>query len=126
MAERQADARGRDPGGRRALVFALLGLLLAPFVWPAGLVLVVAGLVLGLRARRRGARAGVAAPGATAAIVIGAVGSAAFLMLVAVLLGFYSEVSAYQECMAGANTETARGECRSALEEALRRRFGRG
>src|SRR5215210_1627877 len=66
--------RGAEPGGGRALLLALTGIVLSWSLlpWgPLGLALEIAAVYLGVRTLRRGRASGRPAPGALAAVVAG-------------------------------------------------------
>jgi hypothetical protein len=104
-----------ERGGMRALFMSLAGLLLLflpiPGVALIGLGLLVAGVINGVRARRRARRILTRAPGAVAAVIVGAIG----LVFVAagIVLGAMvaTEFSDYQKCRSGALTITDRQTC---------------
>ena len=91
---------------------------------PVGLVLVVAGLIQGIRALRAAGREAGTAPGAIAAVVIGTLGSAFGLGLLAGALFLLPELRDYRECTSGANTEIARAQCWTQFETAYQRKLG--
>lgn len=104
--------------GRRALVLAALGVLLLVPVLPAGAVLSLAGLVLGIRALRAAGAARGTAPGAVPAVVLGALGSAAAVVLLLAAAVLWPQIRDYRDCISGANTEIAKDVCRVDLERA--------
>lgn len=104
-----------ERGGVRAMSMSILGLLLLfapiPGVTLIGLALLVAGVVTGVRARRRARRVLTRAPGALAGIIVGAVGlcfAAAGIVLGAMVA---TEFDGYQKCRASALTITDRETC---------------
>lgn len=104
-----------ERGGARAMFMSISGLLLLflpiPGVALVGLALLVAGVVTGVRARRRARRVLTHAPGAVAGIVVGAVGlcfAAAGIVLGAMVA---TEFDGYQKCRASALTITDRETC---------------
>lgn len=113
-----------ERGGRRALMWSVIGLVVVIPLPVLGIFLVILGLVLGVRAHRRARRAGVAAPGAVPAIVIGSIGAVVALVLGVLGVIFWDQLRTYSECMAGAVTNTARSDCREALEAGVRQRIG--
>ncbi|MFF0518887.1 hypothetical protein ACFYTC_09320 [Actinomadura nitritigenes] len=98
--------------GRRALWLGVVALVTSVFFYPLGLVLGVASLVIGIRARRRARTARATAPGAVPGIVLGAVGLAFSTMSVALTVFLWSELSGYQECIGAANTGTDKTACK--------------
>lgn len=123
-APREAERRTRPPeppptaperGGMRGFLFSLGGLLLlfvpVPGAALIGLGLLVAGLVAGIRARRRARRVLSYAPGSIAAIVIGAIGICLSLAGVALGLVLANELVAYHNCEDSAITITDKQSC---------------
>lgn len=98
--------------GWRALWLGAIALLTAFFFYPLGLVLGVAALVVGIRARRSARRDMAAAPGAVPGIVLGAVGLAFSMVSVSVTAYLWSELSGYQSCLSGSNTTVDKQSCR--------------
>jgi hypothetical protein len=113
-----------DPGGRRALLFAIAGAVMSVVFFPIGIVLDVAAIVLAFRARRRAAKAGGTAPMSAPAVVIGGIGLAFASGLLAFTAIFFDEFRAYQSCMSGANTEVARQECNDEFRIDVENRLG--
>jgi hypothetical protein len=113
-----------DPGGRRALLFAVAGAVMSVVFFPIGIVLDVAAIVLAFRARRRAAKAGGTAPMSAPAVVIGGIGLAFASGLLAFTGIFFDEFRAYQSCMSGANTEVARQECNDEFRIDVENRLG--
>lgn len=113
-----------DPGGRRALLFAVAGAVMSVVFFPIGIVLDVAAIVLAFRARRRAAKAGGTAPLSGPAVVIGGIGLAFASGLLAFTAIFFDEFRAYQSCMSGANTEVARQECNDEFRIDVENRLG--
>jgi hypothetical protein len=107
--------------GRTALLVAIAGVGMTVVVYPVGLVLDLAAVILGVRARRRARTAGFRAPAATTAISLGAC-SLVFVIGMVALLG--PQLARYQECMSGANTEIARQNCETAFIRDVEQRFG--
>jgi hypothetical protein len=106
---------GRKQGQRtgwRALWLGGIALLTAFFFYPLGLVLGVAALVVGIRARRSARRAHGSAPGAVPGIVLGAVGLAFSLLSVSLTAFLWTELSGYQNCVSASNTTTDKQACR--------------
>jgi len=111
--------------GRRAAVTGVAGLVLSVLLFPVGLVLDVAAIVLGVRARRA-APAGTRVPGAVAGVALGAVGVLVASTVLAVTAANWSSVRRYEQCSSGANTGLARQDCQDRLRRDLERRFGSG
>ncbi|GAA2147935.1 hypothetical protein [Actinomadura napierensis] len=98
--------------GRRALWLGIVALLTSFFFYPLGLVLGVAALVIGIRARRRARTARGAAPGAVPGIVLGSVGLAFSALSVALTVFLWPELSGYQECLGASNTGADKTACK--------------
>ncbi|MFB4297951.1 hypothetical protein [Actinomadura sp. NTSP31] len=98
--------------GRRALWLGIVALLTSLFFYPLGLVLGVAALVIGIRARRRARTARGAAPGAVPGIVLGSVGLAFSALSVALTVFLWPELSGYQECLGASNTGADKTACK--------------
>ena len=91
--------------------------------FPVGIVLDIAAIALGFRARRRAAKAGGTAPFSAPAVVIGGIGLAFASGLLAFTAIFFDEFRAYQSCISGANTEVARQECNDEFRIDVENRF---
>ncbi|MFG2087624.1 MULTISPECIES: hypothetical protein [unclassified Spirillospora] len=98
--------------GWRALWLGGIALLTAFFFYPLGLVLGIAALVVGIRARRAARRGGDAAPGAVPGIVLGSVGLVFSVLSVSMTVFLWSELSGYQNCLSTANTGADKQSCR--------------
>jgi hypothetical protein len=100
-------------------VLSLLGLALGlgdlrrgVFVAVLTLLFAVTAIWLGVAASRRARRGGTARPrGAVSGIVLGGFGLAISLLWLLVLAVFWPQLSAYSNCMAGANTVAAQQAC---------------
>ncbi|MGP4024786.1 hypothetical protein [Actinomadura sp. 3N407] len=111
---------GRPPAGPpksrqtgwRALWLGGIALLTAVFFYPLGLVLGVAALVVGIRARRAARRGGDPAPGAVPGIVLGSIGLVFSVLSVSLTMFLWSELSGYQNCLSTSNTGTDKQACR--------------
>ncbi len=110
--------------GRWALVLGIAGLLASVAAFPLGLALGIAAIVLGLRARRAGASNRMVVPGATPGLVLGAVATVFAGILTVTAVVFWDEVVEYQQCLSGANTQTARDGCQRHLENRIMDRVG--
>lgn len=120
-------APGRDApdrGGRLSLLLGVPGLLMSFFIFPIGLVLDLAAIVTGVRALRRSGRGRTGIREAVAGIVLGSVGFVFAALFAVVLAVFGNEMLTYRECMAGANTISAREDCQAQLENAVQERLG--
>jgi hypothetical protein len=104
-----------ERGGVRAMFLSITGLLLLflpiPGVALIGLALLVAGVVNGVRARRRARRILTRAPGAIAAIIIGAIGLCFALAGIVIGAMVATEYSDYQKCRSSALTITDKQTC---------------
>jgi hypothetical protein len=119
----RSPARRIDPAvrsGFAAFYWGVSGLVMSIMFFPVGLVLDVAAVILGVRARRRARAAGVSRGPATAAVCLGA-GGVALVGVILALLG--PELTSYSSCLSGANTQIAKDNCRTALYDRLERRF---
>jgi len=98
--------------GLRALWLGGIALLTSLFFYPLGLVLGVAALVVGIRARRqvRGTRDAV--PGALPGMVMGGIGLAMSLVMVAMAVFLRTEFSGYWDCVNASNTNADKQACR--------------
>ncbi|RFS86278.1 hypothetical protein D0T12_06640 [Actinomadura spongiicola] len=99
-------------GGWRALWLGGIALVTAFFFYPLGLVLGVAALVVGIRARRNARRARAAAPGAVPGIVLGVIGLVFSTLSVSLTAFLWPELSGYQSCISGSNTTVDKQACR--------------
>ncbi|KAB2379416.1 DUF4190 domain-containing protein [Actinomadura montaniterrae] len=110
---------GRPPGrqsaeqaGRRAMWLGVAALVTSLFFYPLGLVVGVAALVIGIRARRQARAARVIAPGAVPGIVLGSVGLGLAVLAVASTAYLWPELSGYQDCLGAANTGIDKTACK--------------
>ena len=107
---------GPRQGGRgtgwRALWLGGIALLTAFFFYPLGLVLGIAALVVGVKARRSARRTHDAAPGAVPGIVLGTIGLVFSLLSVSLTAFLWTELSGYQSCVSASNTTTDKQACR--------------
>jgi hypothetical protein len=104
-----------ERGGMRALALSVIGLLLLFLPIPGlaliGLALLIAGVVTGVRSRRRAKRVLTRAPGAIGGIVVGVIGlcfAAAGLVIGAMVA---TEFGDYENCRASALTITDKQTC---------------
>ncbi|MEV3921542.1 DUF4190 domain-containing protein [Actinomadura coerulea] len=108
---------GPRQGGRgtgwRALWLGGIALLTAFFFYPLGLVLGIAALVVGVKARRSARRTRDAAPGAVPGIVLGSIGLVFSLLSVSLTAFLWTELSGYQSCVSASNTTTDKQACRT-------------
>lgn len=114
----------RQRTGWRALWLGCIALLTSFFFYPVGLVLGIAALVVGVKARRSARRDGAAAPGAVPGIVLGVVGLAFSLMSVSLTVFLWSELSGYQECLSTANTSLDEESCKDEFYPRIEDKLG--
>ena len=108
-------------------VLSLLGLALGlgdlrrgVFVAALTLLFAVMAIWLGVAANRRARRGGTARPrGAVSGIVLGGFGLAISLLWLLVLAVFWPQLSAYSDCMAGANTVAAQQVCHAQFTDSV-------
>jgi hypothetical protein len=105
--------------GRFALMLGIFGLLASIFVPPLGIFAGGIAIGLGVAGRRRGRRAGRVVPGAGPGLILGVVAVAIGLVLSVVWAVFWNEIVDYQECVSGANTQTARQNCQTTFEKSI-------
>ncbi|TYB48458.1 hypothetical protein [Actinomadura chibensis] len=101
----------RHRTGWRALWLGGIALVTAFFFYPLGLVLGIAALVVGIRARRAARRTRGAAPGAVPGIVLGSIGLVFSILSVSLTAYLWSELSGYQSCVSGSNTTADKQAC---------------
>lgn len=111
----------------RALLFSAGGLFLLILPVPGaalvGIVLLVAGFVSGIRARRRARRVLVQAPGSVAAIAVGAIGICFGVFVIAVGLFLANDLTGYQKCRDSALTITDQQNCENVYLPKFERRL---
>lgn len=111
----QTEAR---QGGVRALWLGGIALVTSLFFYPLGLVLGIAALVVGIKARRAARATGgaggarQAVPGAVPGMVMGGIGLAMSLVMVAGAIVLRTEFSGYWDCVNASNTHTDEQACR--------------
>ncbi len=123
----RGEGSAREPGGGRALALGAAGLLVALTLLPwgaIGLAMEVAAIVLGVRTLRRARANDRSAPGARAAVVLGAVATFVLVPLLGFLAAFSSEFGDYRTCIDRAITISAQSQCRTEFEDAVRVRLG--
>ncbi|GAA0598952.1 hypothetical protein [Actinomadura livida] len=111
-------------GGWRALWLGGIALLTSFFFYPLGLVLGIAALVVGIRARRAARDASGSAPGAVPGIVLGAVGLAFSVLSVSLTVFLWSELSGYQNCLSTSNTATDEQACQDEFYPRIEDKLG--
>jgi len=112
-------------------VLSLLGLALGlgnlhrgVFVAVLTLLFAVTAIWLGVIAKRRARRSGTARPrGAISGIVLGGFGLAFSALWLLVLAVFWPQLTAYYNCMSGANTVAAQQVCRTHLNNSVGSEF---
>ena len=116
-----------EPGGGRALLLAIAGIVLSSALLPwgvLGMALEVAAIVIAVRTLRRAKAAGRPAPGAHAAVVAASIALAFFVAALAFVGFFYDEWNTYRTCLDRAITGTARDACREQFDRSVRERLG--
>lgn len=111
----QTEAR---QAGIRTLWLGGVALVTALFFYPLGLVLGIAALVVGVKARRASRATGGsggtrnAVPGVVPGMVMGGIGLAMSLVMVAMAIVLRTEFSGYWDCVNASNTHTDEQACR--------------
>ena len=128
MTQQQPRPRGQtEPGGGRALLLAVAGIVLSSALLPwgvLGLALEVAAIVIAVRTLRRAKAAGRTAPGAHAAVVAAGIALAFFVVALAFVGFFYDEWRTYRTCLDRAITASANDACRDQFDRSVRERVG--
>jgi hypothetical protein len=102
------------------LAFGLGNVRRGVFVAVVTLLFAVLAIWLGAGASRRARRSGTARPrGAISGIVLGGFGLALSALWLVVLAVFWPQLSAYDNCMGGANTVTAQQACHTQLTNSV-------
>ncbi|MFI0357707.1 DUF4190 domain-containing protein [Actinomadura sp. 9N407] len=114
-AGKDGEAGDAARAGRRALWLGGGALLLTPFFFPVGMVLGIAALVVGIKARRLASKERSTAPGAVPGIVLGAIGLAFASLSLVTTAVLWPELSDRQECLSSANTTTDENACRDSF-----------
>ena len=108
-------------------VLSLIGLMLGlgnlrrgVFVAALTLVFAAVAIWLGVTASRKARRSGTARPrGAVSGVVLGVFGLAISALWLMVLAVFWPQLSAYYNCMGGANTVTAQQACHNQFTDSV-------
>jgi ABC-type amino acid transport system permease subunit len=108
-------------------VLSLIGLMLGLgnlrrgiFVAVLTLVFAAVAIWLGVTASRKARRSGTARPrGAVSGVVLGAFGLAISALWLMVLAVFWPQLSAYSNCMGGANTVAAQQACHDQFTDSV-------
>ncbi len=128
MSQQQPRQRGQtEPGGGRALLLAVAGIVLSSALLPwgvLGLALEVAAIVIAVRTIRRAKAAGRPAPGAHAAVVAAGIALTFFVVALAFVGFFYDEWQTYRTCLDRAITKSANEACRDQFDRSVRERLG--
>lgn len=111
-----------EPGGRRALILGIVGLLTTP-LGLIGAILPIAAIVTGVRARKRGRRVLAPAPGAVAGIVLGAIGLVICTSAVAFEVAAGKDFQDYMRCRESALTIDDQQTCRQTYIPRIERRL---
>jgi hypothetical protein len=122
----EEDERKLRNRARAAVILGIGAVIFAVLLFPLGLLMGIAAIVLGALARRGARPAGLRTPGAVPGIVLGILATV-FASLVAVTAAvFWDEVNTYRVCIEGANTRSAQQGCQDALVEQLNERMSSG
>jgi DNA-binding NarL/FixJ family response regulator len=112
-----------EAAGRRAIWLSIAALAMTFMLPLAGLVMAAFALMSGIRAlpqlRRARKPTGVAVGG----ITVSSIALLLSLMATGMQLYLMDEYSAYQECMKGAGTVTAQGECFTQFRQAAQKKL---
>lgn len=112
-----------DSAGRRAIWLSIAALAMTFMLPLAGLVMALFALMAGIRAlpmlKAEGRPTGVAVGG----ITVSSIALALSAMATGMQLYLMEEYTAYQECMKGAGTVSAQGECFAQFREAAQRKL---
>ncbi|RFU42409.1 DUF4190 domain-containing protein [Actinomadura logoneensis] len=100
-----------EQAARRALWLGVGSLVITLFFWPFGLVLGIAALVVGTRARRLSAERPRPLPGLTGGMVSGALSVVLGVLMLGFAVYLWPEVSGLENCKSTANTQTDRQAC---------------
>lgn len=111
-----------EPGGRRALLLGIVGLLATP-LGLIGAILPIAAIVSGVRARKRGRRVLAPAPGAVAGIVLGAIGLVICTSAVVFEVAAGKDFQDYVRCRESALTIDDQQTCRHTYVPRIERRL---
>ncbi len=111
-----------EPGGRRALLLGIAGLLTFPFGL-IGAILPIAAIITGVRARRRGRRVLAPAPGAVAGIVLGSIALVLCAWAVALEAMAGQDFRDYVRCRESALTIDDEQTCQKAYYPRIERRL---
>ncbi|MBA9001189.1 hypothetical protein [Thermomonospora cellulosilytica] len=116
-----------ERNGRRAMWLALAAVLmmLIPVATVFAVIPAIAAVVLGVRTRRAARRAGrPPAPGSLAGVVVGAIVTVLFVMIVGTQLYLHEEITRYSQCQNAANTIQEERGCRERLARDVEKKFG--
>lgn len=111
-----------EPGGRRALLLGIAGVVTSPFVL-VGAVLSLAAVITGVRARGRGRRVLAPAPGAVAGIVLGLIGLVLSAWLIVFDFVAGKEMRDYVQCRQSALTIDDQQTCQHTYFPLIERRL---
>jgi hypothetical protein len=112
-----------DSAGRRAIWLSIAALAMTFMLPLAGLVMALFALMAGIRAFPLLKASGRSMGAAVGGITISSVALALSALATGMQLYLMDEYSAYQECMKGAGTVSAQGECFAQFREAAQRKL---
>jgi hypothetical protein len=112
-----------DSAGRRAIWLSIAALAMTFMLPLAGLVMALFALMAGIRALPLLKGAGKATGVAVGGITISSIALALSALATGMQLYLMDEYSAYQDCMKGAGTVSAQGECFTQFRDAAQRKL---
>ncbi|MFI7637730.1 hypothetical protein [Nonomuraea sp. NPDC049400] len=112
-----------DSAGRRAIWLSIAALAMTFMLPLAGLVMALFALMAGIRAYPLLRSSGRSTGAAVGGITVSSIALALSAMATGMQLYLMDEYSAYQECMKGAGTVSAQGECFAQFREAAQRKL---
>ncbi|WP_246268104.1 hypothetical protein [Nonomuraea typhae] len=112
-----------DSAGRRAIWLAIAALAMTFMLPLAGLVMAGFALMSGIKALPMLRAAGKSTKIATGGITVSSVALVVSAVATALQLYLMDEYTAYQECMKGAGTVSAQGDCYTQFRDATERKL---
>jgi hypothetical protein len=120
LRQRALAALALGPLSLVALLLGLGSLHRGIYVAVLALLFAVAAIWLGVTASKKARRSGTARPrGAVSGVVLGGLGLAVSALWLIVLAVFWPQLSAYYNCMGGANTVAAQQACRNQFDNSV-------